>query len=341
MTFRLTVGRPSLALAFLIFLSACFLVLFFWLTTRPINWQLSFTGQTEVAALELVAETQWDIGSGHVCVRAAASNADIGGPDNSICGGTHWKALPQSGERTAGSWLALRASPEQPLRVILETSPTGAITMSLRSEGESIGRLNFHGDGEAVNLPSRINIIWPVILERETAESVVLPFTGAVTAGRDVSWSTQRMLVEGNLSIFAASDESLAGRALAEEAALLPGDQVVLRITPDANESMFAPKGFLRFDAQPPYADFPKTMTVVAFALAESALIQRFGGGEYDFTPGWWVRVKHRSELVIFLVLLTGALSVASSIAGLYSALRKPDTSDKQTLADKKKRSRP
>lgn len=338
MILRVATKRPSRARNFLVFLTV-FLALFFWLTTRPISWQLSFTAKTEIAALELVADTQWDIGDGEVCVRTAANHANNEAPKNSICGDASWKTLSPPDEKSAGRWLALRASPERPLRVTLETSPSGAVTMSLRGQEESIGRLNFHEDSKAAKLPSRVNIIWPAIRGREPMENIILPFTGAITAGRDVSWSTRKMLTEGNLSIYAASDESLAGRALAEEAALLPGDQVVLRMIPDINESMFVPKGFLRFDAQPPYADFPKTMTVVAFALAESALIQRFGGGEYDFTPGWWVRVKHRSELVIFLVLLTGALSIASSIAGLYSALRKPSPLARPTPADKKKES--
>src|SRR5690606_26718602 len=80
------------------------------------------------------------------------------------------------------------------------------------------------------------------------------------------------------------------------------------------------PKGFIRFTTAPAKEGL-KLIDVVMFARAEGVHIQRFGGGEYSFRPGWWVKIKHHSAIAIAIVLLTGFLSLVSSLVNIAQAL--------------------
>jgi hypothetical protein len=194
--------------------------------------------------------------------------------------------------------------------------------MSLRrvTGNNSIAQLSSAStDAGKIELPSNVNIIWSAQARTQESRAVVLPFTGDIIVGRDVASGRNRMLSAGQLSVFAASDESLAGRALAEETTLVMGDQVRLQDSHSSNGILASPKGFIRFETA--FTDLPVTMDIVAFAPAEGVSIQRFGGGEYRFTPGWWAKIKHKSTLVITVVLITGFLSVLNSLVGVLAAI--------------------
>ena len=311
-------------------------IVWFWaIFSAPIAWQLNLIAQTEIVRLAMPDNTRWDIGAGRVCGQARARPGSDAAPASAVerrtdgvtfqgCGSARWEAL-NSPVHELGYWLELPANPLGPISATFESRTDGGVELSLRAAAgvERLGHLQSFGDEKRIELPSAINIIWDPAPQASGSRTIVLPFSARLTVGRDVGWSSRHMLTSGRLDIFAPSDESLAGRTLAEDATLVAGDQVTLLSQPDAENVVRWPKGFVRFS--PVFVGLPSTMEVVAFAPAEGMTIERFGGGTYRFEAGWWAKIRHQSALVILAILITGALSILGSLAsvlGAYPILR-------------------
>src|SRR5690606_38363261 len=112
----------------------------------------------------------------------------------------------------------------------------------------------------------------------------------------------------------------LAGRTVAERSELTLGDRVDIIAT---DRPTGTPKGFLRLNRAAAPPEGSNVVDVVVYAPAEQATIHRFGGGDYRFEAGWWVRLKHQSGLVILLLVFTGVLSIFSSLVSIIPACRR------------------
>lgn len=236
----------------------------------PAKWEFSIEAATEVAAVNLPpgTETRWLVDSAVICSRGTLPLPEdfriesLGSP----CGSRAWHAWRSS-------------DPEQVLRLnggvsaTMVLSPEGGLAMSLRaSEGESLGGYSVVGVVDDVDLGSAVNLIWTEI----PRQSLTLPFSGATTLGRAVSWSDTRILHGGNVVVYTA-DESADKRTMVDEAELMLGDQVRLG---EPQPGRPWPKGFVRV------ANGEAAMQVVAFGRAGSLRIERFGESGYDFKPG-------------------------------------------------------
>lgn len=295
-----------------------------WLSFKPVAWQLSLTANTEIARMKISDALSWQLKDAVICVKETRSPS-IPQEHDPVCKGRQWHRTGEQGASGARV-LRLEASPDHPIDVQIESLRSGELRMALRQSGQgrTLGTVQSLETGQIVaHLGTEVNILWPAltrheVISQEEDGSVVLPFSGAITVGRDVSWSTEKMLVSGEISVFSASDDHLAGRTIAEQSTLVLGDRVDIESLP---QSFGTPKGFLRVDRLAAATDQPNTMMVVVHAPAGQATVHRYGGGFYRFEASWWVRLKHQSSLVIVLVLLTGLLSILNSLAGIIPAL--------------------
>lgn len=283
----------------------------------PPSWYFSINAQAEAADIELAAgrETQWRIEGAIVCATTVlpAPLELLPRAASSPCGGRRWQAhaLPGGEDPGAEHVLVLggattpNAEPATH-QVSLETRTDGGLQMSIRGQDP----IRLATSGQEVTLPPSLNLIWA---GEARPRDLVFPFTGErVRVGRDVTWSDSSMLREGTLTVFTASEESLAKRSQVEEVALMPGDQV--RLERYDGRGVFHPKGFMRFDRLG--GDGPASLSVVAFGRAESVRIERFGDSGYEFKPGWWVGILHDGRLMMWSAILIGLITVLGGIAG-------------------------
>jgi len=260
----------KLSVAAMMIFIIMFIGFIFYRLAIPSKWEFSIEATTEVANINLRpgTETRWLVDGAVICSRDVLelperyrlSSAD------SPCGRRAWHA-----------WRS--TDPEQLLRLnggasaTLQLRPEGGLAMSLRAEdGASLGGYSVVSVVEDVDLDSAVNLIWTDI----PPQSLTLPFSGATTLGRAVSWSDTRLLHGGNVVVYTA-DESADKRTKVDEAALMLGDQVSLG-EPEPDHAW--PKGFVRV------AGGEDAMQVVAFGRASSLRIERFGESGYDFKPG-------------------------------------------------------
>lgn len=236
----------------------------------PSKWEFSIEAATEVAEVSLPpgTETRWLVDGAVVCSRGALELPETYRVPfaESPCGSRAWQAWRPT-------------DPEQVLRlnggstVMLQLRAAGGFAMSIRAaDGESLGGYSVVGVAEDVELGSAVNLIWPEIPK----QSLTLPFSGATTLGRAVSWADTRILHGGHVVVYTA-DESADKRKMVDEAALMLGDQVRLG---EPGPGRAWPKGFVRVAAG------GQVMQVVAFGRAGSLRIERFGESGYDFKPG-------------------------------------------------------
>lgn len=305
------------------------------LALRPVTWQLNLLARTEVLHLTLTNPQSWQLRDAVVCVQGnppgaaqmpKAAEFSLLPRRDPACAGRQWFRLDTSGLDGQGV-LNLFARVDAPITVQLDTSRSGALHLALRSTvpGQSLGEVVLQGGGgQVASLGSELNISWPGMTQEQAVSEdgavVVLPFSGAVTVGRDVSGSTQHMLMSGEISVFSASESHLGGRTVAEHSVLMLGDRVDIKAPERPGD--ITPKGFLRFNRHSGAPHEGSTMEVVAHALAEQVVIHRYGGGDHKFEAGWWVRLKHQSSLVILLLVFTGALSMLNSLVGIVPGCR-------------------
>ena len=315
--------RASLLVA-AVFGLLCLPLLF---SLQQLAWQLNLVARTEVVRVQLMDTQSWHLSDAVVCVRADKDTARPQGVTDPVCGGRQWKRLQTPGDPMRRG-LRLVASPDTPIDVQLEMSRSGELRMALRrvNTAQSLGSLDSRDTGLTINtLGDRVNVIWPALtLEQAVAQEdggvAVLPFSGSITVGRDVSWGTQKMLIAGEIAVFSASEDRLAGRTVAEQSVLMLGDRVDISAS---DHPMGMPKGFLRVNRLTVSSEDASAMDVIVYAPAEQTTIHRYGGGDYQFEASWWVRLKHQSSLVILLLMLTGLLSVLSSLINIVPGCRK------------------
>lgn len=260
----------KLSVAAMMIFIIMFIGFVFYRLAIPSKWDFSIEATTEVANINLRpgTETRWLVDGAVICSRDVLELPERYrlSPADSPCGRRVWHA-----------WRS--TDPEQLLRLnggasaTLQLRPEGGLAMSLRpKDGASLGGYSVVGVVEDVDLDSAVNLIWTDI----PAQSLTLPFSGATTLGRAVSWSDTRLLHGGNVVVYTA-DESADKRKKVDEAALILGDQVSLG---ESEPDHAWPKGFVRV------AGGEDAMQVVAFGRASSLRIERFGGSGYDFRPG-------------------------------------------------------
>lgn len=297
------------------------------LSLQPVAWQLNMVARTEVARLQLMDAQSWQLSDAIVCVQSEGQSG-VGWQlvDDPACGRRQWKRLVTQGDPFHRA-LNLSASTLTPIDVQIEIFRSGELRMALRhtDPSQSVGSLLSQDTGQASGgTGAQMNLIWPALTLAqasgyEDGGVAILPFSGGMMVGRDVSWGAQRMLMSGEIAVFSASENHLAGRTVAEQSTLMLGDRVDIVAT---DRQAGTPKGFVRVNrlASPP--EQANTMEVVVYAPAEQATIHRYGGGDYRFEASWWVRLKHQSSLVILLLVVTGLLSILSSLISIAPACR-------------------
>jgi hypothetical protein len=250
----------------------------------PARWAFSIEAKTQVVEIELPtgaemqrqsAETRWRIDGAVIC-----SLSDLGLPEEWL---VRHEPLNRDAPRRCGrrwqEWRIPAAFPEQVLRLdggtvaAVQVLPEGGIALSLRRDDDkSLGTFSVVGVQDDVRLGAALNLIWPEV----PARSLTLPFSGAVTIGRAVSWSGTTMLLEGTAVVYTA-DESADERTTVDSARLILGDQV--RLGPQEPGRAW-PRGFLHI------ANGDDALRVVAFGHAPGLRIDRFGESGYGFRPG-------------------------------------------------------
>ena len=236
----------------------------------PAKWGFTIEAATEVAEVILPpkTETRWLVDGATICSRTALALPDLhlAEPGTNPCGSRAWKAW-----RVPGPEQVLRLNGN--VNVTMQMRAEGGFAMSLRAaEDQALGTFSVVGVIDDIDVGSTVNLIWDEI----PAESLTLPFLGATTLGRSVSWSSNRMLRQGNVVVYTA-DESADKRTMVDTTGLMLGDQVRLG-EPEPGKAW--PKGFIRI------VDGDTAMQVVAFGHANSLRIERFGESGFDFKPG-------------------------------------------------------
>lgn len=258
----------------------------------PDQWEFALEVETEVATVELRGEalTQWRVDGAVLCSAgtfALPGNyrlSDAG----AVCGGRRWagwrldhpeQVLTLSGGATA----------------MLE-STNGRLSVSLRTDGDSLGEFSVVGAVEPVALGNALNLFWDL---SPAHGSLTFPFSGATTLGRAVNWSQPGMLRSGTVAVFTA-DESADRRTQVDEAELMLGDQV--RLAGDAEHDVW-PKGFLSVSES-------GVLNAVAFGRADSLSIDRYGESGYDFRPGFLARLASDPLIAFWGSMLVAYMTV-------------------------------
>lgn len=261
----------------------------------PAEWQFGLEVETEVAAIEFQPESlaQWRVDGATICslgsfeLPAAYRLEDAG----AICGGRRWAGW-QVGE------------PEQVINLnggataVLEVSD-GWLSVSLRTNADSLGEFATVGVIEPVALGGAINLFWNLA---DMTPTQTFPFTGATTLGRAVSWSDPGLLQSGTVAVYTA-DESADRRTQLDEAELMLGDQVRLA---GVEEHGVWPKGFIRLAEG--------LLSVVAFGRAESLSIDRYGDSGYDFRPAILTRLASDPLIAFWGSMLIAYMTVVFSL---------------------------
>lgn len=304
------------------FLVLLFIALLVRFMVWPPTWQYTLSARTEVASVDLpdARETAWRVDGALLCV----PQGDFAGGDklerieSSVCG--RWQVYRVSA--AVSSELVLRlggldgTGDPGTIHALLEVQPDDGLMLALRSDSKdrSLGKLHLvDGDFDAA-LPAKANLVWEGGVHGHNATVLVFPFQGELAAGRDVTWSYNRMLNSGRLSVYTASDKSAAKRVLVQEMDLMLGDQVRLEKTVRGKDTVW-PRGHLRYAFTKPGEDRAPYLEVAGIGLADSLIVERFGASEIEFRPGFWSRFMH-DRLAIVSGLLIGLLSIFSGYIG-------------------------
>ncbi len=277
------------------------------------SWGFGVEAETDVVSIETAKETEtrWRVDGAIVCVRGELElPPSIAEPASATaCGSRRW-----SGFRIVGPEVAVVL--DGPLRVTAEAGRRQPLRVALRHEGErpaSWRIVDSIGASEPVSTP--MHLLWSGELE---GAQVVLPFSGSVTLGRDVSWSDARLLHRGKISVY-SSDSSPDQRTKLDEADLLLGDSVQIGWTAaDPRKEQDAAKGFVRWAPGEP-------MRAVAFGRARSLQIARYGGSGFSFRPGWFTRLRNSPVATFWVALIVAALAALSSLDAIVSRLLAPE----------------
>jgi hypothetical protein len=319
-----------------------FILLFAYRFPVPVGWEYTVSASTEVLELELPAgsETRWLIDGAIICSRKKLADGayQLGASAQSPCPGRAWSAYQLSGVQeqvlTLNVPVAVATDTDKPpLRIMMEIDSAGTLAMIIRGTkmGERVGSLSSVELDSDIELQSPVNLIWKTGATTAGIAELVFPFSGEVNIGRDIAWSDSRMLRNGTVSVFTASDKIEANRTLMDEAELVLGDQVRLDHTVSRDNRKIWPKGFVRHSL----TGVPDAVIdVVAFGRADDILIQRFGDNGYSFKPGFWRRVLRDPVLSITgsaLLIFLGVLGQIADVAGVQA--RKPSKIVREVLS--------
>lgn len=291
----------SLGIAVVVLLSIVFL-------SSP-QLQLAAQVKTEYLKLNLQERQEWQVMNTIVCIPQKKSIID----EQRDCIG-RWQHLITTSKNNE-EILILNANKNQSIHAQLSSESDGQFMLELRTQADSLGVLSHIGSNETYVLPNRLLLHWTPAINNDN--TVLLPFTGTANIGLSVALARNKILDSGTISIFSASEESLTGRALIEEIDLVLGDEVLLGVEGTSSQEP-AMRGFVLFNTAKPHADLSKLMDVVVYGPASQLRILRYGEQGYGFKPGWWAKIKYRSNLVIIVILLTGFISLLGSAFDLY-----------------------
>ncbi|NGP53774.1 hypothetical protein [Thioalkalivibrio sp. XN8] len=282
-------------------------------------WPFSIEAQSEHATLLLTPEleTNWRIDGALLCIRAGESSASAGldelpAPEaDSPCPGRRWRAFDLRGLSEATLRLPAMPRIEAAYSVRLDVGDDGSLALQVSGEGDGLAPLELLPGGAAapLELGHAAILHFPPPGADHPPRRILLPFAGAGSIGKDVSWREPTLLRGGTVSLYTRSDEAAGGRDLVTTAALLPGDRVDLGQRSRAGGS--ATKGFVHFDLLPAPTE-PAAMTVVALGEADAVQIVRFGDQGYSFSPGLLARLTRHSAVSTWAVLLVSLLGFMS-----------------------------
>lgn len=316
--------QPVLVLAMLA------LVAWAMLSRQP--WPFSIEAESEHVSLALSPdlETHWRIDGALLCVRAGAAGPDLvplEGP--SPCPGRRWQAFDLRGLDEVALLLPASAHAEAGYTARLDVEPDGGLAMQLSGDGDALEPLGLLPGGAARPLPLGRDLIlrFPPPGAGAPLGRVLLPFSGAGTIGKDVSWREPTLLRGGSVSLYTRSDEAAGGRDLVAGTELVAGDRV--DFGPQAERPAVVTKGFVHFDLLPEVAE-PPAMRVVVFGEAESVRIVRFGEQGYSFAPGAFARLTRHSAVSTWAVLCL-------SMLGLMAMYREGSDIGEGTLLERRR----
>lgn len=281
-------------------------------------WPFSIEAQSEHVTLLLTPEleTNWHIDGALLCLRASDAPAAVAGApplleEDSPCPGSRWSAFDLRG--LSESTLRLPAMPriEAAYSVHLDVADDGSLALQVSGEGDGLAPLELLPGGGAapVQLGYAAVLHFPPPAADHPPRRVLLPFAGAGSIGKDVSWREPTLLRSGTVSLYTRSDEAAGGRDLVTTAELLPGDRVDLGQRSRAGGSVT--KGFVHFDLLPARTE-PVAMTVVALGEADAVQIVRFGDQGHSFSPGLFARLTRHSAVSTWAVLIVSLLGFMS-----------------------------
>lgn len=281
-------------------------------------WPFSVEAKSEHVTLLLTPEleTSWRIDEALLCVRAGELPSHVRGglpalEGISPCPGRRWRAFDLRGLREATLRLPAMPRTDAAYSVRIDVERDGSLALQISGDGDGLAPLELLPGGEAAPLDLGYAAIlhFPPPGADHAPRRLLLPFAGAGSIGKDVSWREPTLLRSGTLSLYTRSDEAAGGRDLVTTTQLLPGDRVDLGQRSRAGGGVT--KGFVHFDLLPASAE-PAAMTIVALGEAESVRIVRFGDQGYSFSPGLLARLTRHSAVSTWAVLIVSLLGLMS-----------------------------
>lgn len=296
--------RPLLVIAMIS------LILFALFSPKPFSF--SVNAKTEHVTLMFARDQQilWRIAGAQLCTRADSEPPPYSALDSTIspCPGRRWKSYNLGNPTSTAHELALRL-PVSGSIVRLDTAEDGALLVQINSQGDDVSQLSLvttelH-DPHLIGTEAILR--FPPPDEGSPPSRMVLPFSGAASIGKDVSWRESTLLRQGSIQLYTHSDEAVGGRALVASTELLPGDRIDLNHGANAHSEIT--KGFIHYDLQPELTE-PAAMSVVAFGKAKAIKIIRFGDAGYAFSPGLIARLMHHSAVTTWAVAIFSLLTL-------------------------------
>lgn len=289
-----------------------------WALASREPWPFSVEAHSEHVTLLLTPEleTNWRLDGALLCLRARNTPAPVAEAlpaleGASPCPGRRWRAFDLRGLHESTLRLPAMPRTDAAYAVRIDVERDGSLAVQIGGEGDGLASLALLPAGAAVplELGDAAILHFPPPDAGQAPRRLLLPFAGAGSIGKDVSWREPTLLRGGTVSLYTRSDEAAGGRDLVTTAQLLPGDRIDLgqRASPGGSVT----KGFVHFDLLPASAE-PAAMTVVALGEAESVHIVRFGDQGYSFAPGLLARLTRHSAVSTWAVLIVSLLGFMS-----------------------------
>lgn len=275
-------------------------------------WPFSVEADAEHATLVLARdlETHWRVDGALLCVRANSGTPPLPalGSGISPCPSRRWRAYDLRDLDEVALRIPANPRAESGAVVHLDVEPDGALAIQISGpEDEGLDVQILVAEGEPLSVGRELLLHFPVPAAGEPLRRILLPFSGAGSIGKDVSWREPALLRSGVVSLYTRSDESAGGRDLVASTQLLPGDRIDLGESGSQRTGMT--KGFVHFDLLPGISA-PPALRVVAFGEADAVRIVRYGEQGYSFSPGLLVRITRHRAVSTWVVLIFSALGL-------------------------------